>query len=170
MRKTSLIALFVSSLSVAACGGGDGGGSGVDGSKNLSALSDAEIVEICEYSESLINQAHSEELSCYVTGIFQASETEDCQTIADACIADIAVEEGDCSTAPDDTLPSCASEVTVSEMERCLSAQASQVNSISINCETTPAEISELSEQPLPAACAPVEEKCPELFSDEVDA
>ena len=170
MRKSSLIALFVSSLSMAACGGGDGGGSGVDGSKNLSTLSDAEIIEICEYSDSLINQAKSDELSCYVTGIFQASETEDCQTIADACITDIVPEDSDCSTAPDDALPACAAEVTVSEMETCISAQASQFNSISIDCDTTPAELSELSEQPLPAACAPVEEKCPELFDDEVDA
>jgi hypothetical protein len=170
MRTTSLIALFVSSLSIAACGGGEGGGSGVDGSKNLTALSDAEIIEICEYSESLIDQANSDEVSCYVTGIFQASETEDCQTIADACIADSVPEEGDCNTAPDDALPSCASDVTVSEMESCLSAQASQINSISIDCETTVEELSELSEQPLPAACAAVEEKCPDLFDDEVDA
>jgi hypothetical protein len=110
MLKTSLIALFVSSLSFSACGDG---GSGVDGSKDLASLSAEEITEICEYSDSFYSEQERLELNCYVEGIFGESETTDCQTIAAACIAAAEPLPNECAEADEDDFPACASLVTV---------------------------------------------------------
>lgn len=168
MLKETLVVLFASSLLVA-CGGGDGGGSGVDGSKELTALSDEEIIEICEYSEGLIDYVHFNEIDCYFDGIFD-QEGGDCQTIADACIAESVPEAGDCSDAAEDPLPACAAMVSVGEMEDCLEAQASQFNGFDVDCDSTDEELNEIFEAPLPAACVAVEMKCPDLFGDSSDA
>lgn len=166
MLKHSLIAVFASSLLVA-CGGGDGGGSGVDGSTILTDLSDAEIIEICEYSEGLIDDTHLDEVSCYIEGVFAAQQGGDCQAVADECIGMIMPEPSDCSDAANESLPECAAMVTVGEMENCLRAQASQLNGVDVDCNTTPEELNDLFEQELPAACAAIDMKCPDLFGDD---
>lgn len=163
MLKNTFVALFASSLCLVACGGGDGGSSGVDGSKSLDTLTDAEIVQVCEYVETLINESHLDSIECYAGAISQSQEGGDCQALYDACIAEVDPEPdpSDCATAAEDPLPECSSMVTLSEVETCLKAEASQLNGISINCSTTPAELEGLFELPEPASCAALEEKCP---------
>jgi len=164
MLKSSLVALFVSSLSLAACGGSDGGGSGVDGSKDLASLSDAEIINICEYTNSLISEATFIEISCYADAISGAQDGGNCQMDFDACVAASTPDPQDCSTAADDPLPACASMVTVSEAESCFNAQANAINGYNLSCSTTPEELNTLFDAPLPAACDAAVAKCPELF------
>jgi hypothetical protein len=52
-------------------------------------------------------------------------------------------------------------------LETCIAAQSDQVDPGSIDCDTTVEELFALSDLPIPAACAPIEEKCPELLSDD---
>ena len=165
MFKQSLLALFASSLCLTACGGGDGGGSGVDGSKDLLSLTDEEIIDICEYSESLLD-GEFDEIGCYAQGIFGASDGGDCESIFDACMASIEPEPSDCPTAADEELPACAAQVTVDEIESCLSAQARGIRNVDISCATTPEELENL-EPPTPAECDVVNQKCPELLGEE---
>lgn len=166
MLKKTIVALFASSLCLAACGGGDGGGSGVDGTKTVSTLTDAEIIQVCEYAEGLINESHLDSVECYVESILGSQNGDgDCQTMYDACIAGLEpdTDPSDCATAATDPLPDCGSMVTLSEVETCLKAEASQLNGVSVNCSTPVSELENLFELPEPASCVALEEKCPGL-------
>lgn len=164
MIKLSLLALFTSSLCVAACGGGDGGGSGVDASKDLLSLSDSEIESLCEYSVSTSDAAHLKEINCYSQAVFTTQMMGDCETEFEACMAEPDGEEFDCSTAADDMFPDCADQVTVGEMETCFEAQSAATNAISISCSTDPEDINDLFDQEPPAGCQAIIAKCPDLF------
>ena len=167
MLKSSLIALFASSLCFAACGGGGDGGSGVDGSKDLASLSDSEIISLCEYNQSLFDVDHFNEVNCYSQAVFQTQVMGDCQAVYDTCIADPSTMiDFNCDSAPDDMVPACASDVSVSEMEACFDAQSAQLAAVSLSCSSTPDEVNAALELPVPAACQTVNEKCPELFGE----
>lgn len=168
IKNKSLSSLAFLSLSAGAfaCGGGDGGGSGVEGSKALTELDATERQDLCDYGQSLVSDADSTKVSCYFAALFFSETEQDCQTAYDACIADPddSVEET-CSI--DEAPPACAADVTVSEIEACAREQAAAVSSLadSLSCASDPAELEDIGE--LPPACKAVETKCPELFDDE---
>lgn len=167
--------LSISSLllafAVAACSGGDGGGSGVDSSKVLTDLTDADEIALCEHFSS--TEAGLEDdnakITCYYQGISAALEGGDCQATTDACIAaEMPGEPEDCSTAGDEMYPSCASMVTVGDMEACFGAFFDQAANFAdgLSCATDLAEF-ETVLSALPQACLDVQTKCPDLFEDE---
>jgi hypothetical protein len=165
MLKKSLLALFASSLCLTACGGGDGpGGSGLDGTKDLLSLSDAEIIQFCEYSESIFTDTDIADYGCYAQGVYGSLEGGDCRTIYAACIEDYEPEPSDCPMAADEQLPACAAMITVAELESCIRAQSAQYNGLrNVDCSTTPEELNDLSELPDPPECAALDEKCPDF-------
>jgi hypothetical protein len=167
MKPRTFAALLSSCLlSFSACGGGEGS-SGVDGNKTLNNVTADEAVDLCEYANSRISDADTKKMNCYFTAIFQSETEEGCQTIFDSCIAapDTEPVEDDCADAGSDleTLPECASMVTVAEVEACMNAQAADYSTLanSLSC-TTPAD--ELEEPPRPAACQALDEKCPGIL------
>ncbi len=168
IRKT-LLTLALSSLSFAACGGGDGGGSGIDGSRDASTLTDAEIIEVCEYAESLFDFDQSTKNGCYAQAVFTTMDAAACETTYQECMAAAATDPDtqtsfECEKAPEDDFGECTSPLTVAELEACFEDSSSQAGGITISCSTTREELSELSELPQPASCTVLDEKCPELF------
>jgi hypothetical protein len=144
---------------IAGCGGGDGGSSGVDPDKTLDQVTVDEAMDICEAAQNQISEEDAKIVLCYFTGILFGGEN--CEMVAQDCIADPdSVEEEECDVTVDN-LPECASQVTVGELEACQAAQARQISELAdtVSCESDP-------NFDTPAACAAVEEKCPELFED----
>ena len=166
IKFASALAFLSLSFGFAACGGGDGGGSGVEGSKALTELDATERQDLCDYGQSLVSEADSNKVSCYFAALFFSETEEDCQAAYDACIADPegSVEES-CNV--DETPPACAADVTVAEIEACAREQANAVSTLanSLSCSSDPSELETAGE--LPPACKAVEAKCPELFEDD---
>jgi hypothetical protein len=164
--KTITTLLASCLLSFAACSGGDTG-SGVDGAKTFNNVTAEEAVQICEYEQSRIPDADLKKLGCYYGAITQSETEEACQIIFDACIAepntDPVVDECADAGSDLDTLPECASMVTVGEIADCSSASQAAITTLvnSIDC-STPAE--DLTEPAQPAQCAAIDEKCPGLL------
>ncbi len=156
IRKT----LLTVALSFAACSGGDGG-SGVDGSKDLAALSVTETAQICEYAESFYNPIKFHEINCAVDSLVSTLDFMACKAAYDTCIAG-GVEPVDlkCEDVLDE-LPRCAGRVTVSEVESCEADRADLVNSFLLSCGSTSIELEGLGAKP--ASCALIEGKCFEL-------
>lgn len=153
-------------LAGTACTGGGDEGSGVDGSKTLNNVTAEEAVDICEYEASRLNAGDSKKLGCYYAGIFQTQTEQACQTLFDACMAEASTEPTDsCADAAAEleTLPECASMVSVAEIENCASAASAGISALanSLSC-STPGE--EIGEPARPVECAAIDEKCPGIL------
>lgn len=170
--KNFLFCAFVgaASFSLVACGGGDGdgGGSGVSRSKNLTEVTPAEAVKICEYVSA--EPPVYDELSCKIGAIFSSQGDEEaCNTAYEACLAEPDdEEEDDCSDAADDleNLPACAADITVGQFEDCIDAQVDLANELNgiIQCGSEDG-LDRLEERP--AICTQLQETCPDLFGDD---
>jgi len=158
-------------LSLGACGGGGGsGGSGIDSSKRLDTLTDTEIVEICEFTNGVLEEAFSPSVTCYFSAIPASTTPAECQTMYEACLAsNVPPDPEDCSDAADDEFPACASMVSVGEVEACFIALADGTKSAwaDVSCDTPQSELEDRGPdfETLPA-CKIVDDKCPALFDD----
>ncbi len=153
------------SIPLAACGGSDGG-SGVDRSKTLDAVTAEEAMDICESAADLVSEEDSIRVNCYFGAIIAAAldPEVDCETEAQACIDNPEPSEEDDCAVDDADLPECASMVTVGEIEDCQEANADAFAELadSISCDTDLESVGEQEPE-----CAEIQEKCPELFEDE---
>lgn len=165
--KTKLLLPILASclLSFTACGDDDEG-LGVDSSKSLSEVTPAEAQEICDWGDTLISEDDDKMIGCYIEGIF-ADQSGGCQAAFDACMAAPAEVDDTDDSCDIDTLPACASEVTVGEMETCMRAQAESFTTLgkSLSCESTSGDLENLDD--MPAACEAANTKCPALFDDD---
>ncbi len=169
IQTLSLLAGLVA-LPLVACGGGSGDGAlGTDIAPDtrLSELSQEESNELCEASSAEFDSRDSESVSCYFLAQLTSSSQEQCQAAYDQCMQD-PVEVTDCEEDALDTaeLPDCASEVTVGEMESCFQAQADMMRELEASLSCDP-EADDVALPETPEECQRLEDKCPELFSDD---
>lgn len=167
MNKLMKLALMGSlALGLFAVGCGDDESTnvlGLDGSKKLSDLTDADAVTACEsYAAWSLANATSLEVNCTVVALAYTSDVDSCTSTRAACIAEGSgtIEPTDCSDASADDVPDC--DVTVDEYSACVVAMAdSNVDfATSLSCEDAGTEISYPGE---PAACTTLYAACPEL-------
>jgi hypothetical protein len=83
-------AVFTASLSLFACGGG--GGSGLDSDKRLSELTEAELLDLCEY---IIDEGPSEPVECDDGVTYTPQTAAECAEDAfpESCTATVANAE-----------------------------------------------------------------------------
>ncbi len=159
---------FLGSLALVllACSGGDNGGSGVDSSKAITDVTVAEAVDICEWSEGLIDEQTDHNIDCFFTAWFDAETPELCQAAYDACLAQDPESSSDCDDVSVDQLPECASMFTIGEMEGCIEARASLVKSAfsTLTCSSTESDLEDLDQTP--SACTAIERDCPDLLDN----
>lgn len=156
-------------LALAGCGGDDG--SGVDRDKALSEVTDEEVTQLCEWSTDLVSDADAIRFGCYLAALLLSSDAEQCQEVADQCIEEEemeAEEEPADACAEVEEFPPCAGEITVGQLEDCGEAGADQLRDVAqdISCDAVPDDFADLES---PAACAVIEEACPDLFEDDAD-
>jgi hypothetical protein len=169
MRLASIIPALALSLALVACGGdnggGGGGGSGIPSSTTLDQLTDEQIVTLCEYVSEQFNSDSIDKVVCHYIALAFGSEM--CEADVEECLAEPS-EPADCSMAPDDELPACASQVTVGELEACLNEQAARFDQLAagVSCSSDPADL-EAAFNEVGPACMIVQQKCPELIGGE---
>lgn len=177
-------ALALSPILVACGDDGDGGGGGgttqvfdssqANKDKMLSELSQEEVTALCEeyqeYVASEISEAELKRFACYaVAAAFSGGDANACNMIAQECI-NAPAEENNSGLEPDDSSDDCNPDdvkdcdATVGELEACFSATIDQLNSAAQNASCSTSSLDDVGS---PAACAPLMEKCPELFEDD---
>ncbi|XYH97969.1 hypothetical protein ACMHYB_61215 [Sorangium sp. So ce1128] len=163
MTRMKLVGVLMAGLALAACGGDDDGGDGgqsggdLDG-KQLSSLTAADSQALCQ--DLAASFTITKEDLCEVAGAFaSAFGGGDCEAAKAECMSEPEQpsEGGGCSTAG---FTSCTA--TVAEYKACMTAQADALKAIS--CATPPDTSGEL-----PAACAPLSDKCPEVLGTGTD-
>lgn len=169
-RLVGLVGLALAAMVAAACGGDDGGSSGVDGDKTLDQLTEEEATDLCEWGLSLLEGDELERFDCYLEALVSTPDVETCEEVAQECIDNIEPSDptdGECRF---EDPPACASEVSVAEIEACTRDSFALVEDVfeAVDCDFNPDDLEDFDlEQP--ASCVLVEEKCPELFEDEDD-
>jgi hypothetical protein len=168
---------FLVAAFLLACGGDDD--SSVDGDKTMAELSDAELMDFCEWSLHLVPEEEASRFTCYSTAIrVSDGDEEACQEVADSCLEDTEeqddIDPADFVCREDVDLPDCASEVTVAEVERCYQAVADQLVDLfaEVSCQTQPEDLpDDLNGDTLPAPpdCETIVEECPELLEGDDD-
>lgn len=126
--------------------------------------------EVKAYYESEISTAMSKKIGCYSLALaFSGGDASACNQAAQACIADesgdVTAEAGDCDPQKAD---GCGA--TVSELEACYTAMIERIKlfGTKISCSVSASEIPDFDSPP--AACAPVEAKCPGLIESDTEA
>lgn len=158
-------------LVLPACGGG--GGSGVDGDKELGELSQEEVVEFCEWSLDLVSRDDTIRFGCYLAALaLSGGDAEQCQEIADQCIEEEAAEPDEPSEevcAEAEGFPPCAAELTVDQLESCSEDSADQLHDVAedISCDGAVEDFEDIES---PGSCDVIEEACPDLFDDDPEA
>ncbi|HUS63355.1 MAG TPA: hypothetical protein VMZ28_02390 [Kofleriaceae bacterium] len=153
---------------LAACGGDDDG-SGVDSDKPFSEATVDDAMAFCEYIDALTDPEVEQKIDCYVEGLIAGDQGEDCQAVADDCLAEPAEEEpNECNEIDESDvtdLPACASEITFGEMEACFEALVGRNNDVAaeISCDSDLEEIFDQN-QDLPEVCTDLQDECPDLF------
>jgi hypothetical protein len=158
-----LLAVLV--CAVAACGGDDDGNSGVDPEKTLDQVTIEEAMDLCEWSVDQV-QDDFVRFSCFVEAIAdsQGDPDADCEALAEECIDDPPGEDAvECEVDPDtfeDSLPDCASEITVADLEDCYAALIDTIEDAAgdISCDSVPVI------DAFPDACVDIDDRCPDLF------
>ncbi|WP_437762554.1 hypothetical protein WMF27_45720 [Sorangium sp. So ce281] len=165
MTRMKLLGLLMAGLSLVACGddeagnggetgGNTSGGGDLDG-KQLDELTAAESQQVCADLAGSIEL--SKEDSCEVIGLGNTILGGDCETFKEQCISAPEDPESIGSCDPSE-FAGCTA--TVAEMKACMTAMTSAMRALT--CESS---IADLAQQP--AACAVVNEKCPELGEGE---
>ncbi|WP_437734088.1 hypothetical protein [Sorangium sp. So ce1335] len=157
MTRMKLVGVLMAGLALAACGGDDGdtGGGDLD-SKQIGSLTAADAQAVCDDLAASSNV--TKEDLCEVAGAFASLGGADCETVKADCMSqpDEPSEGSDaCSTAG---FEGCTA--TVAEYKACMAAQVEAVKAFS--CAAPP----DTSGEP-PAACAALNEKCPEVLGNE---
>ncbi|WP_437958010.1 hypothetical protein WME76_43165 [Sorangium sp. So ce119] len=153
-----LVGVLMTGLALAACGGDDDGGdegnSGGDlDGKQLGSLTAEESQAVCE--DVAASATVTKEDVCELAGAFaSAFGGADCETAKAECMSqpEQPTEGGECATAG---FADCTA--TVAEYKACMTAQIEALKSIT--CETP----LDTSGEP-PAACAGLDQKCPEIL------
>ena len=144
------------------------GGSGASGDAEITELSSAEAMNICNVRDR-INDAQLTKVGCYLYLIQQEKEFLDiCELSIEECLAAPPAEIAFLGASyrcivPEDgpDYPACASEVTVRELQNCYDDRFNDFIAIerSISCDFDPAtEISEI------ASCEAIEATCPGIL------
>jgi hypothetical protein len=139
-------------------------------------LSEAEAEALCEELSAGIEEDWSKEQNCTIGAVFYTQDKATCEALAKKCADapdededdddDDADEEDDdsCKDAADD-LKTCTA--TVDEIRTCIQATTNNFQSLgTVTCESA-GKLSESDFDTPPPECASVQEKCPDLFSDE---
>lgn len=147
---------------------GSGGSVSVPGSTPVSDIdTDAEAEAVCEQIASEVDPADLEvftEGTCTLAGLFaEALGGGDCETVKAECEAD---------PSQDPTTEGCTSQdfpdcdITVDEFAACMSARATVAAEAfsDITCDTDFTTIEEFEE---PEECTSLQERCPEIISQE---
>jgi hypothetical protein len=166
-----------SSASGGSSSGGTGGtpfDTGVDGTKNVSDLTPAEVQQICDATEEAVDREFSEARRCRLVGVTTGFQGEN-------PAADCQAAEQQCLEAPEETATECNvpsdCDITVGEYEACINDSLAVYGSVFGSAP----ECEGLTQDKLliwalglagfqePASCAIVEEKCPEALPDTGD-
>ncbi|AUX48979.1 hypothetical protein SOCE26_105240 [Sorangium cellulosum] len=161
MTRMMIVSGFLmAGLALVACGddgnepnGGETGGGELDG-KQLQELTASEAQSVCADVDTTL--ALSDEDSCEVLAAGLAILGGDCEATKQMCLSG----EGPTSSSECDTSKFAGCSVTVAELNRCTSASAAQLRSLT--CAST---LEDLAAEP--EECQVVKDKCPELL--EVD-
>jgi len=159
---------------LAACG--DGGGSGVDPDKTLGETTEGERETMCEWYAEEIGDADVARVSCYIAALVVTENNPalDCEELAQECLEDEEAAQPDLECGETDVfggLPECATDLSVGELEGCLSGFIAQVEQVSeeASCEGTSEELFEAFDLGTVRACEALLEACPELQGDPFD-
>jgi hypothetical protein len=191
MRMNLLCGLSLAAWATLAVGIGCGGSddeeeapairSGVAGDKTLSELSSAEAVKVCQALGDAVEvwlTAHEDDFlrtSCVSLSLFTASSAQECRQSVDACLDQLAdagpgeITGGGCDPASAEVTDCTA---TVAELESCLgdTLDSAVVALQQLDCELLfSAGASSMAAPQDPPSCAPLREKCPELFTEVSD-
>jgi hypothetical protein len=143
---------------------GPGFTSGVSGSKTIDALSESEVLQICDAGANYVRSRMSDEqllhFICTFSGLYmEAFGAGSCTDMYDACVAEgLDDEEDECEL---EDVTDC--QATVAEYEACTSARIDALVAVSATL-TCSSDLQELAGQDEPAACTPLKDKCPALF------
>lgn len=122
--------------------------------------------EVATWYGTQVSLSSAKKLACYSFALaFSGGSSQACSQAASECIA--SEEEFTTSPAIDcDTTRLDGCTATVGELEGCFTATVTRVREIaaSISCGMSPSTLASLGTPP--AACAPVQSKCPQLFDD----
>ena len=164
------VALGALALAVAAGACGDDGGSGLDGDTTYDQLSDGEAMDFCEWSFSLNSDEEVARFTCYAAALIVSEGDRDtCETIVEECLDEAEpFDPTEACSEPDD-LPACASEITVTEMERCAEQNADLLSDLArdVSCDDSADDLLDFE---LPPACLDIQEQCPDLFESSEEA
>ncbi len=137
---------------------------GVDRSRTLSSVTDAEVRAACErIGDDVFDLSRRD--SCELEALFATATVDDCNAAVDACLAEpeIPEEPFDCSEETAADFAGC--EITVGEFEDCgndtLDSQESFLRSLSCSDVGTP-----IMEPETPASCRRPYAECPEVFGE----
>lgn len=179
--------LATTALALFACDDGDSAAaadefsSGVETSKTVSALSDAEAQQFCDAMTAQFGNVVNKRKTCELSAVFLTEDAQSCNAFADQCVQAPAepqpeAEPGnnDCTIADAEKRMGC--EETIEAMEACMGAvRGLTVNALGrISCadadnreglEAKFADLpSDVSEVP---GCETVAANCPALFEDD---
>ncbi len=174
-----LLALAPAALLFTACG--DDGvkpappfESSVAAETQVSTLDTAGSESLCNEAEAYWNANVDESalvrMNCTLTalifgGLGGGAEGASCQDIVNACIAEGSAEPESFSC---DEFIGTTCEATVAEVSSCLEAQVNALNSLaaSLSCSSSLQSLGNVGA--VPSGCRALEEKCPELFEDDM--
>ncbi len=154
--QTGLFVLVTTTA--AACGGGSD-------DRLLSSLSDADFVSLCEDVDSGLSAGEIAGLVGFSCILSESFAQDGCmQPRLDTCIDDgVAAWTGLECTAPDADDPIRTCDATVDELVACFEAQYASYATLG---DAVCADLENFSPE-IAAACAPVQEKCPDFFGSE---
>ena len=134
-------------------------------------LSPAEATALCQDLARGIDLEWTKEQDCTIGAVFFTADEAACEMLVQQCgaqpddPADDESDEGDdCADAAED-LAGC--NATVAEIRTCIQAFADNIQSLEkVTCDSA-GTLNQSDLTTPPSVCAPVQEKCPDLFADE---
>lgn len=143
------------------------GASGVQGSKPLGQVTDAEAMQLCEWSTAAAYEPSSKETCTTLSAAFTTNR-EECESSVTECLKEVGVDEEPeetCDTASAAELPANCT-ATVAEFEKCVEDLNAANRALFSN--TTCADVGEIDlESDVPASCQAIEPKCPGFLGNE---
>jgi hypothetical protein len=158
-----------------ACGSSSsgGGGSGVDTGKSVTAVTDAEAKQVCNWALKQLDANPSTKQICVSGALRQPAATDPaaCEALVKTCEDAIAAhpeitQPHDDGTDPcaDTSVPASCSEVTVGDVELCVNARAAAQKEL-LNASCSQAGSSdEAAAAGNPPECDTLSTQCPEYF------